>query len=73
MEVLKIEILNPKAKKLLKALVELKLISIREKTGPEISLEKLLTRLRDNSAPGPDEIAMDVEAIRHTSNLPING
>jgi len=65
MESLRIEILNPKAKSLLKNLAELKLIRIsKEKSKPE--LLELLAKLRitsDDSLPFED-ITSEVESIR---------
>jgi len=65
METLKIEILNPKAKSILKGLADLKLINIRK----EISMSdfsSLLEKLKNQSEqpPGPDEIQKEVEAVR---------
>ncbi|MDO5615365.1 MAG: hypothetical protein Q4G16_04185 [Cruoricaptor ignavus] len=58
-----IDILNPKATKLLKSLVELNLISIKsEKKG----FAEVLKKLRSNSknAPSLEEITKEVEIIR---------
>lgn len=64
METLRIEILNPKAKKLLKDLAELKLISIEK----QVSLKELLIRFRKNEykVPSIDEIALEVREERQT-------
>ncbi len=67
MEILKIEILNPKAKSLLKDLEELKLIKIRKVPSDSKSQFKdMLKRLRSksDSAPSIDEITREVEAVR---------
>ncbi len=64
METLKIEILNPKAKKLLQELANLQLINIKNKVG-EPGFEKLLTRLRNTKdTPTLAEITQEVEAVR---------
>jgi len=65
METLKIDILNPKAKSLLKNLADLKLIRIKkDKTRSE--LKYLLDKLRKNAdnAPTFEEITKEVEAVR---------
>ncbi len=66
METLKIEILNPKAKSLLKGLADLKLISIKKSKSPENYYLKFLERLRNDSATPPslDEIQKEVKAVR---------
>jgi hypothetical protein len=62
MEVLQIEILNPKATKLLKVLADLKLITIK----PKPSFKELLEKFRDNpeQAPTFNEITEEVELVR---------
>lgn len=62
METLKIEILNPKAKKLLKDLAELKLINI----NTQISLKDILDKLRsyEYETPSLDEITKEVREER---------
>lgn len=64
MDSLKVDILNPKAKKLLKDLADLKLIAIQDssKNGFETVLKKL--RSKAESAPTADEITREVELIR---------
>ncbi len=65
METIRIDILNPKAKSLLKGLADLNLIRIkREKIKSEFI--ELLDRLRIDSedAPSLDEITSEVEAVR---------
>lgn len=61
MESLRIDIVNPKAKKLIQELADLKLISIRDNT----SFQKLLTGLRSKkSVISLDEITKEVELVR---------
>ncbi|MDZ7605724.1 MAG: hypothetical protein U5K79_09085 [Cyclobacteriaceae bacterium] len=65
METITIDIINPKAKILLKGLADLDLIRInKEKFKPEFSV--LLDKLRANSAntPTPEEITAEVESVR---------
>ena len=65
METIRIDILNPKVKSLLKGLADLNLIRIkREKIKSEFI--DLLDRLRIDSedAPSLDEITSEVEAVR---------
>lgn len=65
METLTIDLLNPKAKALLKELADLKLIRIREEEGKG-DLQELLDKLRSKSeeAPSLEEITKEVEAVR---------
>ena len=65
METIRIDILDPKAKKLLNNLADLNLIRIKkDKEKPE--LKELLDNLRANSdkAPSLDEITDEVEKVR---------
>jgi len=64
METIKVDILDPKARKLLKELADLNLISIRKSTRSDFS--KVLGKLRSESeaAPDLDEIAREVETVR---------
>lgn len=64
METVKVDILNPKARKLLKDLADLDLIAIRKSTKSEFS--EVLKRLRSKSktVPSPEEIASEVETVR---------
>ena len=65
METIRIDILNPKAKTLLKGLADLNLIRIKkESVQPE--LKKLLEKLRSNadSTPSFDEISEEIESVR---------
>lgn len=61
-----IEILNPKAKKLLQNLADLKLISFTENGKSNKSLKSLLKKLRSKSStvPSLDEITKEVESVR---------
>jgi hypothetical protein len=63
MATLNIEILNPKAKKLLQDLAELRLISISEKTSNPFFdvIKKIRTKKADISI---EEITKDIEAVR---------
>lgn len=64
MEALRIEILNPKALKLIKGMEELKLIKVSDE--PVTDLKAFLKRMRRNaaSAPSLDEITKEVELVR---------
>lgn len=64
MDTLSIEILNPKAKKLLQDLADLKLISIKEDSKDGFA--EILAKLRSKSdeAPSLDEITAEVELVR---------
>ena len=65
METIRVDILNPKAKSLLKGLADLDLIRIKkDKVKPEF--KELLKNLRSDSdkAPSLDEITEEVEAVR---------
>jgi hypothetical protein len=65
MEILKIEILNPKAKAILKSLADLKLINIkRERKKPEI--KALLSKIRQypDLKLTTEDIVNEVEAVR---------
>jgi hypothetical protein len=65
MESIIIEILNPKAKSLLKNLADLNLIKIR-KEKDNIALTELLTRLRTKSDDSfsLEDISSEVESVR---------
>jgi hypothetical protein len=69
METLKIEIINPKAKGLIKSLADMDLIRI-QKTKAKSEFAELLTRLRKKSteAPSIDEITQEVKSVRNTRN-----
>jgi predicted AAA+ superfamily ATPase len=65
METVRIDILNPKAKKLLQDLADLDLIKInkeKEKSDFTVLLKKL--RSRSNEPISPEEIAKEVETVR---------
>ena len=64
MEAIKIEILNPKALKLIKGMQELKLIKVTN--DPASSLKAYLKKMRSNSASAPklEEITKIVEEVR---------
>lgn len=64
MESIKVEILNPKARKLLKDLADLDLIAIRKSTESEFSevLKKL--RSKSKSTLSTEEIVGEVELVR---------
>jgi transcription initiation factor IIE alpha subunit len=66
MEALRIEILNPKVKIILKQLAELKLISISKAETHEQKLEKLLEQMRAEEPPAPtlEEISKEVKVVR---------
>jgi len=66
MEALTIEILNPKAKKLIMDLVDLKLISINKPNDKIADFKLLLNNLRSksNSVPTLEEIADEVKIVR---------
>lgn len=65
METIRIEILNPKAKALLKELANLDLIRIR-KENSENAFSEVLKKFRSKSdeAPSLEEITKEVEAVR---------
>jgi hypothetical protein len=64
MNTIQIDILNPKAEKLLKDMADLNLIAIRDtsKDGFAIVLDKL--RSKSDLAPSLDEITKEVELVR---------
>jgi hypothetical protein len=63
MESLRIDILNPRARRILKELADLKLISIRD--NPVKSFENLLVKLRSGQEKiSLDEITREVELVR---------
>jgi hypothetical protein len=64
MDTLRIDILNPKATKLLKNLADLNLIAIQDtsKNGFKSVLKKLRTKAK--SAPSLEEITKEVELVR---------
>jgi len=64
METIKIDILNPKARKLLYDLAELDLIAIRKSTNKEFSEVVQKIRSKSDKELNEDEIAQEVEAVR---------
>ncbi len=66
MDSIRIEILNPKAIKLLKDLAKLKLIKISDSSDRKSKFKKLLEKLRAKSdeTPSLEEIEKEVEAVR---------
>lgn len=64
MESYQINILNPKAVRLLKNLAELKLISLRKTS--DSSFQSVVNRIRKNAknTPSIDEITREVEEVR---------
>ena len=67
METIRIEIINPKAKSLIKSLADMDLIRIR-KGKIKSEFTDLLERLRAKSdnAPSLEEITKEVEAVRES-------
>jgi len=67
MESIRIEIINPKAKSLIKSLVDMDLIRIK-KDNRKSEFTELLTRLRKRSdkLPTLEEITKEVESVRKT-------
>ncbi len=64
METLRIDIVNPKAKRIIKDLADLNLINIRDK-NPIKAFEKLLDNLRTKGKGiSLDEITKEVELVR---------
>ena len=66
METLRIEIVNPKAKRLLKDLADLNLITIDKAKDLKVEFKELLSKLRSKSdtALSLDEITKEVEIVR---------
>lgn len=66
MRTYQIELLNPKAKKLLDELVNLKLIKVQEMPSPKQELTELLAKFRKkvDKEPTLEEIAKEVELVR---------
>ncbi len=64
METLRIDIVNPKAKKIINELADLNLISIRDK-DPIKSFQKILLKLRTKTKTvSLEEITKEVELVR---------
>jgi len=70
MEALRIEILNPKVKSILKQLADLDLISISRVESSEIQFKKLLDKFRSNAKTSPsiEEITKEIENVRTERN-----
>ena len=67
MGTIRIEILNPKAKALLKDLANLDLIRIKkEPSQPDFSELLKRFRIKSDEAPDLDEITKEVESVRKT-------
>ena len=66
MEILKVEILNPRAKNLLQDLAALKLIRFKDQDDSKTAFKELLVRLRTQkvSPPNLKQITREVEAVR---------
>lgn len=67
METMRIEIINPKAKKLLKDLADLNLIVIKKSVETKDEFKDVLSKLRSNNpneVPSLDEITREVEDVR---------
>jgi hypothetical protein len=64
METVKVDILNPKARKLLKDLADLDLITIRETNKGVFSEVLQKIRAKSDTVPSPQEIAAEVESVR---------
>lgn len=66
MEVIEIEILNPKVKALLKDLANMELIRIKKEDSP-IGTKEILKRLRSKADQAPDliTIANEVDKVRY--------
>lgn len=66
MEAIRIEILNPKVKRILKDLADLNLISIKSESDSRKEFKNLLKKLRLSNTDKPTitEITKEVEALR---------
>ncbi len=66
METYQIELLEPKAKKLLQELVNLKLIKVSTVTSPKNEFKELLAKIRNKKTTLPtlEEITKEVELVR---------
>lgn len=64
MEALKIEILNPKALKLIKGMQELNLIKVSEEPATKLRVYLKNMRRKSSSAPSLEEITKIVEKVR---------
>ena len=70
METIRIEILNPKAKKLINDLADLKLINIK-RSKVKSEFRDLLVEMRKNSdsAPSLEEIQKEVDKVREEKHV----
>ena len=68
MESIRIEIINPKARKLLQNLEDLNLIKMSEREDKKKELKELLNKLRSKSSDAPtyEEIIKEVEVVRES-------
>jgi hypothetical protein len=64
MNTFKVELLNPKALKLLQELAALKLITLTDATTAKGQFLKLAERMRKVDAPDLEEIQREVKAVR---------
>lgn len=66
MESIRIDILNPKAKKLLQNLADLNLIKIKKAEANKANFFAIITRLRKKAGTSPsiEDITKEVEAVR---------
>lgn len=64
MEALKIEIINPKALKLIKGMQELNLIKVSEEPASKLKLYLKKMRCHSSTAPNLNEITKIVEEVR---------
>ena len=64
METIKVDILNPKAMKLLKDLADLNLIAIRKSDKSNFSEVLKILRSKSTTTLSPGEIANEVETVR---------
>lgn len=66
MEALKVEILNPKARKILQELANLNLINISKSIDSKSEFSKIITKIRSKNsvAPSLSDITKEVESSR---------
>ncbi|WP_417593331.1 hypothetical protein [Owenweeksia hongkongensis] len=68
MEILNVEILNPKAKKLLMNLMDMKLIKVSKSEFKRDKFFELLKDLRKEESPSLEDIQKEVKAVRKQMN-----
>ncbi len=68
METLRIDIINPKAKNLLKSLVDLNLIKIQKEESTDFSALLARLRGRETEEMSLDEITKEVELVRKSKH-----